>query len=615
MLAIAVVIAFAGNGLSASSITRPAERWALVRTALLIAWLILTVPVARALVQDRRVQFLKTLPVPGAHLLAIIGALLLVAESPWVLLWARGSGAVAALAAGLVAMALHTSWLVRPSSWAARAGFLTTLALWLSGSPWGTILGASVTFPLGLLWAWRSSPSEASARAWPVKGPVALALGSVHVATMIRAHAAIVARCLLLTLAAATCAVLAVRNNEIRQVSHLTRLVESIYIPLALAPLVGLAGPLLRGERNAAWVLDVAAVSGRQRRVAMALALFGMNELLAVVYVTVMVGALRFDFSTGLRLLTEVSLLGGLVVVVASRVARFALRDGGRDSARLILGMLGLTVAAVASLQLDIGGAVSGWLIIAMLCVGAPERHELSGEIGRPRSPKALAVTEGTAMLLSLSKVRKVLGGRPVLDGVDLIVESGDVVRIHGENGAGKSTLLRVTSGLVRADGGTFVLGDANLARSSVRYKAQLGYIPDTTDAFPELRAGEYLSLVQALKAASVASTAMPSQWLERLGVNEFLGQTIATLSFGQRKRLYTAAALIGDPWLLVFDEPSNGLDPIGVELVTELIRARAGRGQATLCATNDLAFAEQVGGTGFVLADGALQRQHATTS
>jgi ABC transporter len=70
-----------------------------------------------------------------------------------------------------------------------------------------------------------------------------------------------------------------------------------------------------------------------------------------------------------------------------------------------------------------------------------------------------------------------------------------------------------------------------------------------------------------------VASTDIPSTWLERLGVNEFLGQTIATLSFGQRKRLCTAAALIGDPWLLVFDEPSNGLDPVGVEQVTELIR------------------------------------------
>jgi len=84
VLSITAMIVFAGNGLDAASITRSAGRWLSIRAALLIAWLIPTMPVTRALIQDRRAQFLKTLPVPEAEILVIIGALLLVAESPWI---------------------------------------------------------------------------------------------------------------------------------------------------------------------------------------------------------------------------------------------------------------------------------------------------------------------------------------------------------------------------------------------------------------------------------------------------------------------------------------------------------------------------------------------------
>ncbi len=209
--------------------------------------------------------------------------------------------------------------------------------------------------------------------------------------------------------------------------------------------------------------------------------------------------------------------------------------------------------------------------------------------------------------MLKVSDVQKTLGAKRVLQGVDLTVAAREVVLIHGANGAGKSTLLRIVTGLTLADAGTLTLGAETLGRDNVRYKAQLGYVPDSTDAFPDLLVGEYVGLVQSLRRPSAASVALPEAWLRRLGVDRTWRQAISSLSFGQRKRLCTLAALIGDPWLLVLDEPSNGLDPGGVDLMLELFSTRIQNAQATLCCTNDAAFAERVAGSEYRLHEGRL--------
>jgi ABC-type multidrug transport system ATPase subunit len=117
---------------------------------------------------------------------------------------------------------------------------------------------------------------------------------------------------------------------------------------------------------------------------------------------------------------------------------------------------------------------------------------------------------------------------------------------------------------------------------------------------------GEFLELVRALKRAAPA----PAALLVQLGVAELLPQRMSTLSFGQRKRCCLAAALLGDPWLLLLDEPSNGLDPDGVHLVAELLRGRAAVGKACILSTNDDRFAAAIGGTEYLLRAGQLTPQ-----
>jgi ABC-type multidrug transport system ATPase subunit len=146
-------------------------------------------------------------------------------------------------------------------------------------------------------------------------------------------------------------------------------------------------------------------------------------------------------------------------------------------------------------------------------------------------------------------------------------------------------------------------IGGYSLDDGGTAARRLLGYVPDATEPLPELLVGDFLALVQALKQAPPADAAL----LQTLGVSDLLLQRISTLSFGQRKRTCLAAALLGDPWLLILDEPSNGLDPDGVRLIAELLLARAARGRATLLSTNDEPFAAAVRGTHYRLLAGQL--------
>jgi ABC-type multidrug transport system ATPase subunit len=185
-----------------------------------------------------------------------------------------------------------------------------------------------------------------------------------------------------------------------------------------------------------------------------------------------------------------------------------------------------------------------------------------------------------------------------VLDGLELACAPGEVCAVLGENGAGKSTLLRVLCGMLEPERGTVLLQGHELTGGGVEARRHLGYVPDGTEPLPDLSLREFIALVRSLKKlpADAAAERDLASRREALGLAQAWHQRLATLSFGQRKRACLLAALLGDPGLLILDEPSNGLDPAGVEQVLGLISERQARGQASLLATNDLAFLRQLG-------------------
>jgi ABC-type multidrug transport system ATPase subunit len=193
-------------------------------------------------------------------------------------------------------------------------------------------------------------------------------------------------------------------------------------------------------------------------------------------------------------------------------------------------------------------------------------------------------------MLRATNLVKK-LGGRAVLGGVELSCAPAEVVLLLGRNGAGKSTLLRVLAGLLEPDDGVVTLDGLSVHGASAAARRQIGYLPDATDIFPELTVRELIGLVEALKRVPLADEQRRA-WSNRLGLDDLWNQRLRTLSLGQRKRSYAMAALVGDPWLLVLDEPTNGLDSGGCELVVEIIGERQAAGRGTVVASNDPAFA-----------------------
>jgi ABC-type multidrug transport system ATPase subunit len=188
---------------------------------------------------------------------------------------------------------------------------------------------------------------------------------------------------------------------------------------------------------------------------------------------------------------------------------------------------------------------------------------------------------------LEVRALRKRLGTRDVLDGLSLRLEHG-VLAILGANGSGKTTLLRIIAGVLEPDEGSVTLRQLPLRRAH----AHLGYVPESADPPPHLTVLELERLVCALRGAPPLMPALR----ERLGVVGIAGQRIGSLSLGQRRRACLAAALVGAPWLLVLDEPTNGLDPDGVAMLAALLREHVAAGGAAIVATHDLDFAAAVG-------------------
>lgn len=180
--------------------------------------------------------------------------------------------------------------------------------------------------------------------------------------------------------------------------------------------------------------------------------------------------------------------------------------------------------------------------------------------------------------------LRKEFGGGIVgLDDLDLTIRCGETYGLLGPNGAGKSTLLYLIAGLSRPTGGHLsVLGGKPRSRSVV---SRVGWLGDG-GFYPFLSGrGNLLSLA---RRSRVEATRV-DELLDRVGLATRAGDAVKGYSLGMRQRLGLAVALLKDPELLVLDEPSNGLDPVGQMEVRDLIRSLATEGRTVIVSSHDV--------------------------
>ncbi|MGL4743517.1 MAG: ATP-binding cassette domain-containing protein [Dermatophilaceae bacterium] len=187
-------------------------------------------------------------------------------------------------------------------------------------------------------------------------------------------------------------------------------------------------------------------------------------------------------------------------------------------------------------------------------------------------------------------RVSKSYGAHRVLDEVDVELRPGAVTALLGPNGSGKTTALRLLLGLERPDSGQVLVGDTPYRR--LRFPLQqVGALLDAAWVHPRRSARAHLSW---LAQASAIPTARVAGALARVGLAEVADNAVGTFSLGMRQRLGIAATILGDPAVLVYDEPLNGLDQGGVAWIRQFLRDQADDGRTVLLSTHLLREVEQ---------------------
>lgn len=189
--------------------------------------------------------------------------------------------------------------------------------------------------------------------------------------------------------------------------------------------------------------------------------------------------------------------------------------------------------------------------------------------------------------MLVVDDVTKRFGSLLALDAVGFTVEPGSVVGFLGPNGAGKTTTMRAIMGLITVDAGS-VSWQGRRIDDAVRQR--FGYMPAERGMYQRMKVRDHLVYYARLSGltASAAGTAADN-WLERLSLTGRGGDTVQSLSSGNQQRVQLALALLNEPELLVLDEPFSGLDPIAVEMLSDVLREQVANGVALLLSSHQL--------------------------
>ncbi len=218
-------------------------------------------------------------------------------------------------------------------------------------------------------------------------------------------------------------------------------------------------------------------------------------------------------------------------------------------------------------------------------------------QVDSPADAAAGAVTGAVIHISGLSKVFKDFWGRPkvqALEGVELTVARGEIFGIVGPNGSGKTTLIKILLGLLFPSAGTVRVFGENVFRT--RNKLRLGFLPEQSCFYEHLTGLETLHFYGKLLGLQGASRrARVDDLIELAGLKEAARRPLGEYSSGMLRRIGMAQALLADPELLILDEPTNGLDPLGMDEVQKLLLDLKRRGKTLLVSSHLLGEMEEV--------------------
>jgi ABC-2 type transport system ATP-binding protein len=180
--------------------------------------------------------------------------------------------------------------------------------------------------------------------------------------------------------------------------------------------------------------------------------------------------------------------------------------------------------------------------------------------------------------MIEVTGLVKTYSNKRAVDGISFKVNRGEILGFLGPNGAGKSTTMKMLTGFIRPDAGSATVGGIDVTKDPVAVKRQLGYLPESAPAYPEMTVEEFLSFIAEVRG--FRTTTQKRERIEHvLGLTHLSSvrsQTIETLSKGYKQRVGFAQALIHNPPALILDEPTDGLDPNQKNEVRSLIKNMA---------------------------------------
>jgi ABC-2 type transport system ATP-binding protein len=208
---------------------------------------------------------------------------------------------------------------------------------------------------------------------------------------------------------------------------------------------------------------------------------------------------------------------------------------------------------------------------------------------------------------IRLDGVTKRFGDVTAVDDLHLEVPEGEAFGFLGPNGAGKSTTINMVLDFVRPDAGDVEVLGLDAQADSVAVRGRTGVLPEGFDVYDRLTAREHVAFAAESKGATGAD---PDAVLDRVGLSDAVERKAGGFSTGMKQRLALAMALVGEPDLLILDEPSSGLDPAGAKEMRDIVRTEVERGATVFFSSHILGQVEAVCDRVAILRGGELVAQ-----
>lgn len=204
--------------------------------------------------------------------------------------------------------------------------------------------------------------------------------------------------------------------------------------------------------------------------------------------------------------------------------------------------------------------------------------------------------------MIEFKNLHKRFGKLVVLDGLDLNISKGGIFAILGPNGSGKTTLIKCLLGMVIPNKGEIIFEKKSVLRQWA-YRNNLNYLPQIANFPPNLTVLELIKMVKNLRP----KTANEQELIELFGLKSFLDKKLGNLSGGTKQKVNIVLAFMFDSDLIVLDEPTNGLDPIALIHLKDILQKEKDKGKTILITTHIMSFVDEVADEIVFLLDGKI--------